>query len=391
MFESLQPLAADPILGVIAQFNNDPRNNKIDLGVGVYRDEQGNTPILAAVKRAEEMLFAESTTKAYVGPLGNIQFNQLLAGLLLGDAHPSTSSLSLVQTPGGCGALRVAAEFIKRSNPSATIWVSDPTWGNHVPLLGDAGIHLRSYPYYDFATHTLKFDEMMSALDEVKPGDLVLLHACCHNPSGTDLSVEQWQAVVDLAQKRGFVPFIDIAYQGFGQDLDSDAYGVRLVCEQLPEAIVAISCSKNFGLYRERVGAVAVLSQAPAVASSHIASIVRGIYSMPPDHGAAIVARILADEDLRNTWVNELTAMRNRIRDMRVSLVGELQKHSLAQRFSHIERQQGMFSFLGLTPEQVTKLADEHAVYMVESSRINLAGLTPTNIPVFADALSRTL
>lgn len=391
MFERLQSLPADPILGLIASYNNDPRAHKIDVGVGVYRDEHGHTPILRAVQQAQIHIQQTETSKTYIASAGNPEFNQALATFILGDAHPAANALSLVQAPGGCGALRVGAEFIKRVNPGATIWVSDPTWGNHVPLLGDAGINLRTYPYYDFATHTLKFDEMLSVLSDVPAGDLVLLHACCHNPSGADLSEQQWQAVADLAEQRGFVPFIDMAYQGLGRDPALDAYGLRLLCERLPEVVMAVSCSKNFGLYRERVGAVGVISNQPAVVTSHMANIVRGIYSMPPNHGAAVVAHILKTPELQHEWLQELTAMRERIQQMRSGLVNFLRSTPAGHRFDHVEQQRGMFSFLGLSATQVQRLAKEHGVYMVDSSRINIAGLTPENIPLFAQALNQVL
>ncbi|TVZ39855.1 aspartate aminotransferase [Alteromonadaceae bacterium 2753L.S.0a.02] len=387
MFESLKPIPADPILGVIAQFNSDPRDHKIDLGVGVYRDEHLQTPVLSSVKQAEEFLLASETSKAYIGPVGNSQFNALMIDLALGADHSAKSEMALVQTPGGCGALRVAAELIKRAYAGATIWVSDPTWGNHMPLLGDAGIQLKTYPYYDFETHQLRFDAMMAGLVEVKKGDLVLLHACCHNPSGADLTREQWHAISDLAQLKGFVPFVDMAYQGFGEDVASDAYGLRLLCEHLPEVLLAVSCSKNFGLYRERVGAVALKSAAPQIANSHFASIVRGIYSMPPAHGAAIVAHILANKVLFEQWLSELGCMRERILEMRTRLVDQLRSDGAGGRFDHIQHQRGMFSFLGLSASQVQDLAQNHAVYMVESSRINLAGLSEANIQPFCQAL----
>lgn len=387
MFAELNQLPADPILGLIAQFREDTRAHKIDLGVGVYRNPQGETPVLAAVKEAETRLLATESSKAYVGPAGNPQYNQSMRQLVLGEGHPATDSLVTVQTPGGCGALRVAAELIKRARRDATIWVSDPTWGNHMPLLGDSGLELKTYPYYDFATHSLKFDEMMATLEQVDAGDLVLLHACCHNPSGADLTSDQWQQIAALAERNGFVPFVDMAYQGFGESADADAYGIRLLCERLPEVLLAVSCSKNFGLYKERVGAVGLLSSRPAEALTHINSIVRGIYSMPPDHGASLVATILTDAQLTASWLDELEVMRSRIQQMRTEFVTRVNAAGAGGRFDHIGRQRGMFSYLGLTPEQVGLLASEHAVYMLGTSRMSLAGLNDTNLDAFVSAL----
>ncbi|SMF05484.1 aspartate aminotransferase [Alteromonadaceae bacterium Bs31] len=391
MFESLAQLPPDPILGLIAAYKQDPRPNKIDVGVGVYRDENGETPVLQSVKQAEQYLLASETSKAYVGPAGNPEFIAQMKKLILGSGHTALDRLALVQTPGGCGALRVAAELIKRAKAGARIWVSDPTWGNHIPLLGDAGVELVSYPYYNFSRHQICFDEMFSALKHVGKGDLVLFHACCHNPSGADLSQAQWQEITRLAEQQGFVPFIDMAYQGFGEGLDQDAYGIRLMCERLPEVLLAVSCSKNFGLYRERVGALALLSDQPQVASSHFANIVRGIYSMPPSHGASIVATILSDSSLEQQWRVELTQMRERIIAMRQCLVEKMKALGAGPRFAHIAAQQGMFSFLGITPTEVAALREQHAVYMVDTGRVSLAGLNDNNIDAFCSALQAVL
>jgi len=391
MFNNLSTLPPDPILGLIAQFNNDLRDRKIDLGVGVYRDSKGETPILDSVKLAEKRILESERSKAYVGPLGNAEFNRAMAVLALGKHHPQLESLALVQTPGGCGALRVAAELIKRADANACIWVSDPTWGNHVPLLAGAGVTIKTYPYYDFKNHSICFDSMMDALQQVPAGDLVLLHGCCHNPTGADLSPAQWQAITNLSAENGFVPFIDSAYQGFGNGIAADAYGIRLMCEQLPEVVLALSCSKNFGLYRERVGAVGVLGKGKATVSSHIASIVRGIYSMPPSHGATVVSEILTDEALRRAWVSEVDQMRGRIDSMRKKLVEEVNALGAAGRFDHIAQQQGMFSFLGINKGQVARMAEDHGIYMVDTSRISLAGLNESNMQTFCSALMNVI
>lgn len=392
LLDSLPLLPADPILGLIEKYRNDTNSNKIDLGVGVYRDESGSTPVFSAVKRAEQWLLETETSKTYVGPAGNPEFNRLISKLALGESHPAFKDgrLATVQTPGGCGALRVAAELIIRAKASARVWVSNPTWGNHVPLLGDAGLTIQSYPYYDFDTHQLDFDAMLEGLSGASPGDIVLLHACCHNPSGADLSSEQWRLLAGFMLDRQLVPFVDMAYQGFGDGLDEDRFGLSYLAENLPEVIFAISCSKNFGLYRERVGAVGVVSSAASqsgVILSQLNNIVRGIYSMPPSHGASIVARVLMDDGLKASWATELQSMRFRIVDMRNRFCEKVAAAGYGDRFAHIADQKGMFSFLGLSEAQVHKMAAEYSVYMVDSSRISLAGLSESNIDYFVDAL----
>ena len=396
MFEGLDPMPPDAILGLMEQFREDPRPDKIDLGVGVYKDDRGETPVLAAVKRAEERLLGEEATKAYVGPAGSPGYNEAIRDLLLG-VDTSTrlaSRTTVVQTPGGCGALRVAAEFVMRAPGDATIHVPDPTWANHVPLLGDAGLAIREYPYFDPTTSAVRFDAMAAHLEKLGEGDLVLLHGCCHNPCGADLDRDQWRAVLELAQRRGFTPFVDLAYQGFGDGLAEDAFGVRLLAEGLPELVVAASCSKNFGLYRERTGAIALVSndeRAAGVARSQLLNVIRGIYSMPPSHGGAIVETILGDAALRAAWETELTEMRDRINGLRALLVERFAERGDGGRFGFIARQRGMFSFLGITPEQVALLRDEHAIYMVDSSRINVAGASVENAGAFCDAVMAVL
>jgi len=387
MFNELQPLPADPILGLIARYQQDPRPDKIDLGGGVYRNALGKTPVLSCVKQAEHRLLEQEQTKAYIGPLGNPDFNALMTELVLGADHPRKADLALVQAPGGCGALRVAAEMIKTGNPSATIWVSNPTWGNHMPLLGNAGVNLKEYPYYDFKSHTVNFEATISKLQEVPKGDLVLLHGCCHNPTGADFTEAQWRILADLAEERGFVPFIDMAYQGFGASIEQDAFGVRHLCERLPEVVLAVSSSKNFGLYRDRIGAVGILSAAKPALQSHIATIVRGIYSMPPNHGAAIVAEILGHDELRDLWVQEVSEMRERIQSMRTALVSGLNAEGAGGRFDHIAQQRGMFSFMGLSEAQVQQLSDRYGIYMVGTSRISIAGLNPENLGTCCKAI----
>lgn len=396
MFENLPLLPADPILGLMDDFRNDSNPNKIDLGVGVYKNEQGETPVLESVKRAERDILEQEQTKLYIGPAGSAEFGHAMQNLLLGANHPvlADNRVSTMQTPGGCGALRVAAELVKKSNPNATIWVSDPTWGNHIPLLGDTDLQIKTYTYYDAASHQVNFDAMQQSLQQAKQGDLVLLHGCCHNPSGADLSPEQWQILADMASKQGFTPFIDIAYQGFGRGIDEDAFGVRLMAEQLPELLIANSCSKNFGIYRERVGAVFVIAQTAEQAhanSSQLARIVRGIYSMPPSHGAAVVARILGSDELRQHWLSELDAMRDRILKLRSQLLEQLNAKAPNTDFSFITRQSGMFSFLDISPTQVQRLREEFSIYMTSDSRINVAGINSNNIDYLSSAIASVL
>jgi aspartate aminotransferase len=396
MFENLPLLPADPILGLMVAFVEDQNPNKIDLGVGVYKTEEGDTPVLASVKQAERELLELEQTKLYIGPAGAAEFSRSIETLILGSEHPARidNRVATVQTPGGCGALRVAAELAKKSNPDATIWVSNPTWGNHIPLLGDTGLQIKSYPYYDPQSHGVSFDAMLETLQQAKRGDLVLLHGCCHNPSGADLSQQQWQTLTQLANERGFTPFIDIAYQGFGTGIDEDAYGVRLMAAQLPELLVASSCSKNFGIYRERVGTVMVVSrnsnQAQACASQ-LARIVRGIYSMPPSHGAAVVAHILQNASLHQHWLDELQVMRERIFNLRGQLLEKLQANGASSDFSFITRQSGMFSFLDISADQVQRLRNEFSIYMTNDSRINVAGINSSNIDYLSKAIVSVL
>jgi len=380
----------------MAAYRADTNPKKIDLGIGVYKDTNGDTPVMTAVKKAEDILLHSQLTKTYVGPTGAADYNDSVGKLLFGEAL--TQSLGkrrvTVQSPGGCGGLRLAAEFIKKANSNATVWVSDPTWANHVPLLGSAGLKIDLYPYYDYATHSVRFDEMLACLNKVPAGDVVLLHGCCHNPCGADLNQEQWQQVRDAALKQGFSVFIDLAYQGLGDGLDEDVYGVRLMAEALPELIVVTSCSKNFGLYRERVGAMTLVCETPeetTVATTLIAAAARAMYSMPPDHGAAIVQLILNNPSLRHEWDKELTEMRNRINGLRAQFVKQIKAIGVEQDFSFIEREKGMFSFLGVSVNQVQSLVNDYSIYLVNSSRINVAGINDDNIEYLARSLAAVL
>jgi aspartate/tyrosine/aromatic aminotransferase len=394
VFENLKALPPDAILRLIAEHQNDQRELKVDLGVGVYRDERGRTPVLDAVKKAERRIVDGQSTKAYLGSGGDPLFNNAMQSLMFGGDATGNERIATVQTPGGSGALRVAAGLILRAMPDVSVWVSDPTWANHVPLLGGAGVKLKSYPYYDEASRTIRFAEMLDTLNTIPAGDIVLLHGCCHNPTGMDLDTAQWREVADVIASRQLLPFIDLAYQGFANGLEEDAYPLRLLFGRAAEMIVSSSCSKNFGLYRDRVGSLALVAAdaaAAAVVQSQVFNIVRTMYSMPPDHGAAVVAAILTDAELRAGWLTELAAMRNRLMETRELLCAALREKAPEHDFWHIERGKGMFSFLGVSREQVQRLKSEFGVYMVDSSRINVAGITRGNVAYLAESIAAVL
>lgn len=393
MFQSLQPLPADAILGLIAEHREDPRSQKIDLGVGVYRNAAGETPVLDAVKQAEQRVLDAQVTKAYLGTAGDPGFNTAMQALTFGSSE-TAERVRTLQAPGGSGSLRVAASLILRARPDATLWVGDPTWANHVPLLGGAGLTLKTHPYYDTERHVIRLDAMLDALRSVPKGDMVLLHACCHNPSGLDPTEEQWREIAQVLVERDLVPFIDMAYQGFARDLDEDAFVIRHLAAQVPEMIVCSSCSKNFGLYRDRVGALSIMAEDATVADtvfSQVNNVVRTIYSMPPDHGAAVVRTILEDDTLRATWTAELAEMRERLTEMRRLLHDALRDKAPDHDFSHLARATGMFCFLGVTSAEVERLKREFGIYMVDSSRINVAGITPENVEYLADSIAAVL
>jgi len=396
MFENLKPVAIDPILGLMVAFKSDNRAEKIDLGVGVYQDDRGRTPVMASVKEAESRLMELETTKSYQGMAGDPDYNQRMMELLLGKDHSilSTGRVKSIQAPGGSGALRVGAEVIRRARPESKLWVGMPTWPNHIPLLGSAGFDIKQYPYYDVDARQVDTDKMMEALRQVPVGDLVLLHGCCHNPTGADLTNEQWDSIADLALERGFIPFIDTAYQGLGNGLDEDAYGMRMMAERLPEVIIASSCSKNFGLYRERTGSITFIAETSEQADivvSQAMSTARSIYSMPPAHGALLVSMVLGDPQLRSQWEAELEEVRLRIKSMRNLLCDSLENNAAGMDFSHIKRQNGMFSFLGITTPQLERLRTEFGIYIVSSTRINLAGVNSNNIEYLTQSLLTVL
>lgn len=395
MLSELQQRPPDPILGISVKFKADDNPQKIDLGPGIYKDENGHTPILACVKAAEQHRLETEATKTYISSAGSQLFNQKIAQLNLGEHTViDQNRIRTVSAPGGTGALRIAGELINAARPGATIWVSNPTWANHQGVFTAAGLNVMTYPYYDYDNKCLDFASMLDALRRVPKNDAVLLHACCHNPSGMDLSQDQWQQVADLAKDIGFLPVIDMAYQGFGHGLDEDAYGLRLMADTVDEMIYCSSCSKNFGLYRERIGACSVIANS-AEAADRVASVlmptIRVNYSMPPAHGAAIVETILGSEELNGQWQLELAHMRDRITDMRRLLVEKLKANGVTRNFDFITRQNGMFSFLGINAEQVQRLMAEHSVYIVGSSRVNVAAISAANVDYLAQAVASVL
>ncbi len=389
MLTDLKPQPADKILALVQAFKEDPRQSKLDLGVGVYRDAEGRTPVMRAVKAAERRLVDEQDTKAYTTLAGDPEFASAMRGLILGDAVDA-SRVAAVATPGGTGAVRQGLELMQYADRASSIWVSTPTWPNHPSIIKYLGVPLQPYRYFDDATRGVDFDGMMADLANVKQGDLVLLHGCCHNPTGANLTLEQWQLVTDLLSRNGAVPFIDIAYQGFGDGLQEDAAGVRLMASQLPEGVIAASCSKNFGVYRERTGVLMTIAGNAASKESAQATLQflnRQNYSFPPDHGARVVTMILNDAALRSDWESELEAVREGMLKLRTQLAGELRQRTNSDRFDFVADHRGMFSRLGASPEQVAELRDQHGIYMVGDSRLNIAGLNETSVPILAQAI----
>ncbi len=388
MFGNLRAQPADKILQLIGQFRADPRSDKIDLGVGVYKDATGLTPVMRAVKAAERRLWETETTKTYTGLAGEPEFNAAIVSLVLGGTV-APDRVSSVATPGGTGACRQAFELIRLASPHATVWVSDPTWPNHLSILIYLGVNMRTYRYFDGEARGVDFAAMMADLSLIRAGDVVLLHGCCHNPTGANLTLPEWQAVADLLERTGAIPLVDLAYQGFGDGLDADAAGLRLIAGRLPEVLIAASCSKNFGIYRERTGALIALSD-PArreVTQGTLAFLNRQNFSFPPDHGARLVTMILGDSALRADWQAELEAVRLGMLSLREELARTLRELSGSDRFGFIAQHRGMFSRLGASPEQVERLKAEHGIYMVGDSRMNIAGLNATTVPILARAI----
>ena len=389
MFNSLQQQPADKILALMQVYKEDPRENKIDLGVGVYKDASGQTPIMQSIKRAEHMLWETQDTKSYVGLTGTPEFSQTMIDLVLGDKFDKNLTASAA-TPGGTGAVRQAFELGKLANPNLRVFVSDPTWPNHLSILKYLGIPVEPYRYFDAKTRAVDFSSMMTDLENAKEGDLILLHGCCHNPTGANLKAPEWDAVIELLLKSGATPMIDIAYQGFGDGLEEDASGVRKLVSSVPETIIAASCSKNFGIYRERTGLLIVVSHdkdARDLNQSTLAFLNRQNFSFPPDHGARLVTMVLSDAELKRSWMEELEAVRTSMLLLRTQLATELEKLSGSNRFGFLADHRGMFSRLGASPEQVNELRENHAVYMVGDSRLNIAGLNSKTVPVLAKAI----
>jgi aromatic-amino-acid transaminase len=389
MFENLKSQPADKILALMQAFKDDPRDQKIDLGVGVYKNAEGVTPVMHAIKAAEHKLWQEQDTKAYVGLAGDPAFADAMIGLVLGECVPR-DTIAAAATPGGTGACRQAFELIRMANPDARVFVSDPTWPNHLSILKYLGIEAVPYLYFDKETGGVDFDGMIADLGKARAGDVVLLHGCCHNPTGANLNLTEWQGVIDLLLKNGLIPMIDIAYQGFGDGLEADAAATRLVVEQVPECLIAASCSKNFGIYRERTGLLMSVSSDAGqrkLNQETLAFLNRQNYSFPPDHGARLVTMILSDDALRADWAKELEDVRLSMLGLRQSLADELQRLSGSDRFAFLAQHRGMFSRLGTSPEMVEKLRSEHGIYMIGDSRMNIAGLNARTVPILAKAI----
>ena len=392
MFERIEAAPKDAILGLTEAFKADPRAEKINLSVGVYQDENGKTPLLECVKEAERRLAAAPTTKSYLPISGLQEYCQAVAELAFGEgAEPlSRKRVAWAQTPGGTGALRVAADFIHANLPGATVWMSDPTWPNHPQVFHAAGLATKSHPYFDAKTNSLDFEGMLAGIAKMQAGDVILLHGCCHNPTGIDPTPEQWQQIADAVYQRGLLPLLDFAYQGFADGIEEDAAGLKAFLRPGAELLACSSFSKNFSLYRERVGALFAVAPTPEAAvkvQTQIDKVIRANYSNPPAHGAEVVNKILRDPELRKQWEGEVATMRNRINGMRAELVKALKDHGVPGDYSFISRQRGMFSFSGLTKAQVERLRDEYAIYVVGSGRINVAGLTPCNIDRVAESI----
>ncbi|MER5171933.1 amino acid aminotransferase [Thioclava sp. GXIMD2076] len=388
MFSNLKPQPADKILALSGLYRADPREDKIDLGVGVYKTAEGKTPIMTAISKAEKILHETETTKSYAGLAGQPDFHAAMASMVLGEGYPA-DRLAFLSTVGGTGACRQAFELARVANPDMKVWVSDPTWPNHITILNFMGVEVKPYRYFDNDARAVAFDAMIEDLKQAKKGDVVLLHGCCHNPTGANLTLEQWAVVAETLLETGATPMIDLAYQGFGDGLEADAAGTRLMAEKMPELMIAASCSKNFGIYRERTGCLMVLGDAAntAVTQDNLSKLNRLAYSFPPFHGQALVAKVLTDPTLRQEWEDELEAVRNGMLGLREQLASELRQLTNSDRFDFLAHHRGMFSRLGATEEQVLKMREDNAIYMVGDSRLNIAGLNKTSVPLLAKAI----
>lgn len=391
MLESLIPQPQDKILQLIAMFRDDPRATKIDLGVGVYKDATGLTPVMRAVKAAEKKLWEVEVTKTYTGLAGDPAFNAAMVGMILGDGFADRAAS--VATPGGTGAIRQALELIRLALPTAKVWLSNPTWPNHPSIVKYLGMPMAEYRYFDEATSGIDFAGLMADLDGVAAGDAVLLHGCCHNPTGANLSAIEWDQLIALLQRKGAVPFVDLAYQGFGDGLEEDAAATRKIAAAFPEVLIAASCSKNFGIYRERTGILIALASPDrkAVVQGNLSFLNRLNYSFPPDHGARLVTMILEDAALTADWQAELEAVRQNMLGLRRSLADALRRATNSDRFDFVAHHRGMFSRLGLTEAQAARLREENGIYMVGDSRINIAGLNARTVPILAAAIAQVL
>ena len=394
MFHSLLVDQPDPIIVTMQKYHADSRPHKLDLGVGVYKDASGHTPIMKVIKSAEKALWEQETTKSYTSLVGDSAFNAAIQKIVLGDLTSFDGRLASAATAGGTGAVRAAFELVHLASPDATIWVSNPSWSNHASMLDYLNIPNQHYRFFDPSTGTVDMDGMMADLRYAKAGDVVLLHGCCHNPTGLSLSPKQWDDIIELMKTQNLVPMVDIAYQGFGDGLDEDAYGVRRIASSLPEVLIASSCSKNFGIYRERTGCVIVVSpdqKQTNLVQSKLSLVNRVNYSFPPDHGARLVTMVLNDPELKVQWQNELGEIRQGIQSLRHMLSDELQRQTNSDRFKFIAEHRGMFSMLGLSQEQVSRLSDEFAIYAVSDSRINMAGLNEASVPLLANAVAKII
>lgn len=392
IFKNLQQQPPDKILALMTAFKEDPRDQKLDLGVGVYKNPTGITPIMRSIKLAEKKWWEIESSKSYVGLVGDPAFSDAMISLVLGNSIPR-NLIASAATPGGTGAVRQGFELFKIANPGVRVFVSDPTWPNHISILQYLNIPFETYRYFDNETRGVDFDSMVSDLSRAKAGDVILLHGCCHNPTGANLDKQQWKIIIDLLNKNGATPMIDLAYQGFGDGLEEDAYATRLIAESVPETVIASSCSKNFGIYRERAGLLMLISQDSSkrnINQSMLAYLNRQNYSFPPDHGSRLVSIVLNDKDLRSDWMSELEDIRTSLLNLRVQLADELQKISGSDRFGFIASHRGMFSRLGATPSQVEKMRKEFGIYMVSDSRFNVAGLNNETVPALAKAIIET-
>ena len=389
MFADLKDQPADKILALIAAFRDDPRPDKIDLGVGVYKDATGLTPVMRAVKAAEKKLWETQTTKTYTTLAGDPAFGDAMIELVLGGAAPR-DRIAAVATPGGTGAIRQGLELIRYAAPETTVWLSNPTWPNHPSIIRYLGMRLAAYRYFDAATRGVDFSGMLADLGGVKPGDVVLLHGCCHNPTGANPTIDQWAEIIAVLKAKGAIPFVDLAYQGFGDGLEADAAATRMIAGTMDECLIAVSCSKNFGIYRERTGLIMAITAEPGQrqnAQGTLAFLNRQNYSFPPDHGARVVTTILADPVLRADWMAELEEIRLNMLTLRQSLAAELQRLTNTDRFEFIATHRGMFSQIGATPAQVERMRADNGIYLVSDSRMNIAGLNAATVPILARAI----